>query len=102
LQIFGEKHTAPSLFRRSQDQSIPEGKPMKPMKVDGSEDVRDFGGSHVEFGEQFYFPAGNLWIDLQLSRDGYKVLLEHLQGHNSGPRTPVFRHEVECASLLRR
>jgi hypothetical protein len=101
LQIFGEKHTTPGLFRSSQDQSIPEGKPVKPVQVDRRKDIRHLRGSNVELGQQFDLPAGNPRIDMQLSRDGYKVLLEHLQGHNPSPRTPVFSHEIESASLFR-
>jgi len=45
------------LFGRPYDQSIPEGKPVKPVEIDGGENVGHLGHGHVELGEQFDFSA---------------------------------------------
>jgi len=75
---------------------------MKPVEIDGGENVRQVGRGHVELGEQFDFSASNAGIDVQFSRDGDEILLQHLQRHNARPGTPVLCHEIEGASLLRR
>ena len=75
---------------------------MKPVEIDGGENVSQVGRGHVEFGEQFDFSASNAGIDVQFSRDGDEILLQHLQRHNAGPGTPVLCHEIEGASLFRR
>ncbi len=75
---------------------------MKPVEIDGGENVSQVGRGHVELGEQFDFSASNAGIDVQFSRDGDEILLQHLQRHNAGPGTPVLCHEIEGASLLRR
>jgi hypothetical protein len=49
LHILGQEDGASGLFGGSHDQSIPEGKTMEAVKVDGGENVGDFGGGDVEF-----------------------------------------------------
>jgi len=75
---------------------------VKPVEIDGGENVSQVGRGHVELGEQFDFSASNAGIDVQFSRDGDEILLQHLQRHNAGPGTAVLCHEIEGASLLRR
>ena len=48
LEIFRKKYRASGLFRRPQNQSIPEGEPMKAVQVDGGQYVRQIGTDHVE------------------------------------------------------
>ena len=75
---------------------------MKPVEIDGGDDIRHFGRGYVKLGEQFDFSASNAGLDVQFSRDGDEILLQHLQRHNAGPGTPVLCHEIEGASLFRR
>ena len=49
------------------------------VQVDGSEDIRDLRGCHVELRQQFYLAAGSACVQLQLARDSNEVLLEHLK-----------------------
>jgi hypothetical protein len=78
LQIFREKDATAGLLGRPQDQSVPEGKPMKAVEVDGSEYVRDLGSRDIELGQQFDFPARNLRINMEFPRDGNEILLQYL------------------------
>ena len=72
------------------------------MEVDGGKDVGNFGSSNIELGEQFDFPASNVRINAQLSRDSDEILLQYLERNHAGSATSVFRQEIEGASLLRR
>jgi len=49
------------------------------MKVNGREDIGNLGSRDVEFGEEFYLPARNLWIDAQLSGCRHKIFLQNLK-----------------------
>lgn len=89
LHVFREQHGATGLFGRAQDQTIPEGKAVKAVQVDGCQDVRNFGSGDVEFGKQFDLAAGDSDIHLKLARDGDEILLQHLKRHNSGLGAPV-------------
>ncbi len=71
------------------------------MKIDGSEDIGDFRSGDIELGQHLYLAARDAGIDMQLSREVHEILLQHLQGNNTSPRSPVFCHEIARASLLR-
>ena len=75
LQIFGEEHATAGLLGRTQDEGVPERKPMKAVEVNGSQYVRDLGSGNIELGQQFDFPARNLRINVQLPRDSDEILL---------------------------
>ena len=72
------------------------------MEIDGGKDIVHFRSSNVEFGQQFYLAARDARIDMQLSRDVHEILLQHLQGNNTSPRTSVFGYEIAGAPLLHR
>jgi len=72
------------------------------MQVDGCEDVCDLGSGDVELGEQFNLASGNARIHMQFPCDRDEILLEHLQRHNSSPRSPVFGYQIEGGPLFRR
>jgi hypothetical protein len=59
LKVFGEEHLAASLLSHPEDQRIPERKSVKPVKVNGAQDVGDLRGSNVELGKQFNLAAGH-------------------------------------------
>jgi hypothetical protein len=73
---------------------------VQPVEVDGSQDIGHLGSDDIELGEQFDLAAGNARLNMQLSRDGNEMLLQHLQRHDAGPRTPVRGHQIEGAPLL--
>ncbi len=101
LKVLRENNATAGLLGRSKNQRIPERKAVKPLEIDGSEDVGDFGSGDIELGEQFDLPARNARIKVQLARDGDEILLKHLQRHNAGSGAAVFSQEIEGAALLR-
>jgi hypothetical protein len=90
------------LLRRSEDQGVPERNAVKAVQIDGPENVGDFWKCDVKLGDQFDFPTGDAWVKVQFAGDRDEILLEHLQGHNSGPGAAMFCDEIEGASLLGR
>ena len=74
---------------------------MKPVQIDGGEDVCDLRSGNVELGEQFNLATRNPRINLKFSRDRDEIFLQHLQRQDSGPVAPMFRYKIEGASLLR-
>ena len=100
LHIFREKDAAASLFGRTKDQSIPKRKPVKPVQVDSSQNIRGFRSGNIELGEQFDFSARYARVNAQLACDRNKIFLEHLQQDNPGSPAPVFGHKIDGASLL--
>ena len=100
LQVFSEKHTTAGLLGSPQDQSIPKSKTMKPVQIDGGQDVGNFGSGNIEFGKQFDLPTCDARIHVQLLGDGYEILLQHLQGNDSGSRSPMFGYQGESTPLF--
>jgi hypothetical protein len=102
LHVFRENYATASLFGGAQDQGIPERKPVEPMQVDSSQNVGDLGCSDIKLSQQFDFAASDTRINVEFASDSDEILLEHLQRHDPGARTPVLSNKVEGASLLRR
>jgi hypothetical protein len=102
LQVFREQYTTAGLFSGSQDKCIPERKSVKPVEVDGGQDVGNLGSGNIELGEQFDFAARNARINAQFTCDRNEILLQHLQRHDAGARPAVLCYKVDGASLLRR
>ncbi len=75
---------------------------MQSMEIDGGENIADLRGSNVELGQHLHLAARDARINVQLSREVHEILLQHLQGNNASPGSPVFCHESARASLLRR
>ena len=88
------------MLRRSEHQGVPERNAVKAVQVDGRENVGDFWRCDVELGDQFDFPTGDARVKVQFAGDRDEILLEHLQGHNSGPGAAMFCDEIEGASLF--
>lgn len=100
LHILREYDATAGLFSGSHDQSIPERKSVKPVKIDGGQNVADVRRGNVEFGQQFNFAASDTRINMQFSSDGDEILLQHLQRYNPGSCEPVLGDQIEGASLL--
>jgi hypothetical protein len=67
---------------------------VKPVQVDGGENVRDSNGDYVEFCEQFDFAAREWSVYVKFLRNRHEILLKNLERHNATPRASVFRKEV--------
>jgi hypothetical protein len=102
LHVFRENYATASLFGGPQDQGIPEPKPVEPVQVDSGQNVGDLGCSDIKLSQQFDFAASDARINVEFASDSDEILLEHLQRHDAGARTPVLSNQVEGASLLRR
>jgi len=100
LEIFRQQNAAASLLSRSQNQRIPKRKRMQPVEIDGCENIRNLRCGHIKLGQQLHLPARDARIDMQLSRNVYEILLQHLQGNNASPGSPVFGHKVARPSLF--
>ncbi len=74
---------------------------MQPVQVDGGENIGDVWSGDVELGQHLDLAARNAGVDMQLSREVHEILLQYLQGNNTGPRSPVIGGEIARASLLR-
>jgi hypothetical protein len=102
LHVFRENYATASLFGGPQDQGIPERKSVEPVQVDSGQNVGDLGCSDIKLSQQFDFAASDARINVEFASDSDEILLEHLQRHDAGARTPVLSNQVEGASLLRR
>lgn len=102
LEIFGQQYATASLFCRSQNQGIPKGKSVQPVKVDGGKNVSQFWRGDIKLRQNFDLAPCDVGIDTQLSCNVEKVLLKHLQGNNATPSSPVFCYEVTRTTLFRR
>jgi len=80
------------LRRSAQNQRIPERKMVKPMQIDGRENICDLRNGDVKLSQQFNFSPGDLAIDPKFARDGDEVFLQHLQRYHAGSAAPVFGH----------
>jgi hypothetical protein len=102
LHVFRENYATANLFGGPQDQGIPERKPVEPVQVDSGQNVGDLGCSDIKLSQQFDFAASDTRINVEFASGSDEILLEHLQRHDAGARTPVLSNQVEGASLLRR
>jgi len=91
LKILGKQYRAARLGCRPQNQSIPEGKPVKAMEIDCGNDIRDVHGGHVKLRDQFHFAAGTLWIDSEFASGYDKIFLQNLQRNYACSFPPMLR-----------
>ena len=102
LHIFRKKNGASGLLGCANDEGVPKGQPVKPVQINGGKDVRNFGGSDIELGQQFDFAPRNAGIHAQFPRDCNEILLQHLQRHHTRSGAAVFGNKLDRSPLFRR
>jgi hypothetical protein len=100
LKILGKQHRAACLGRRSQNQGVPEGKPVEPVEINCGDNIRDIRGGHVKLREQLYFAAGAMWIDSKFACGNDKVFLQNLQRNHACSFPPMLSEKIERDPLF--
>ena len=74
---------------------------MKPMQIDGGENIAHSGRGYVEPGEDLNSLLGQSRIEFEFSCGRDEVLLKHLKRYHSGPLAEVILQKIESLHLFR-
>jgi len=102
LKVLAQENLASGLSGSANHQGVPKGKSVKPVEVDGRQNVGEFGYHDMEFSEQFGFAASCSRIDAQLASGSNKVFLQNLKRNHAGSGAAVLGDQIEGAALFRR